>query len=79
VGTKTKGNSMSNEIKTTIINIKSEDDIDVVMKHLFEGNGIGFQIDASVEREEHFRLMNVINERYKAMNNNSVRSSEEVA
>ena len=70
---------MSDKIKTTIINIKSEDDIDVVMKHLFEGYAIGFQIDASVEREEHFRLVDVINQRYIAMNSNSVRSSAKVA
>ena len=62
-----------------IVMIYSESDIDKLMEVLREGKSVGFEIDASVEREEHFRLMNEINERYKSLYANTNMKSARVA
>lgn len=56
----------------TII-VKTEADIDRVAEYIMQGRGVGFQIDASVEREENFRLMKLMNDRYIEIAANSNR------
>ena len=61
------------------IMIYSESDIDKLMNTLRKGTAVGFQIDNNVEPEEHFRLMDKINERYKLLYANANRKSARVA
>jgi len=53
-----------------IILIKSEEDIKRVMDFVKQGSAVGFQIDVNVDREEYFRLMFLINEKYKTVSAN---------
>lgn len=65
---------------TTIIAINKQEDIETLIQSLQTSNvRVGFQISGDVEREEHFRLMHEINERYKGMVANTNVKSARVA
>ncbi len=62
-----------------IVSIKTEADIEEFMALVHQGNNVGYQLDINIEREEHFRLMNLINEQYKMMFANTNKKSACVA
>ena len=62
-----------------IVSIKTEANIEEFMSLVRQGNTVGYQLDINIEREEHFRLMNLINEQYKMMFANTNNKSARVA